>query len=232
MNLNMTSFRIIYPYSNNCPTVVTRVEQEDGQFAEVKLDQPASVRDTFKVAMIPTFVVNPPYIQYINGVRTTWNTWKNENDEEDERASDLAAEMRYAFKDAVPGRVFKVMLEQVTFMLRILDSAFPKDKTKVGTIWRLKKECLGNLPGMTGVAYETYGDPDNPSMSLIFPNGRYDGFSPEDMEIFLEPEQVGFCEEVADYAFTTVTRVCKDFEAKRFSTAWKNDSEEQLATED
>ena len=44
---------------------------------------------------------------------------------------------------------------------------------KVGTICKLKVDCLGNEPGTLGVVFYDYGD----GFQAIFENGNYDGFS-------------------------------------------------------
>jgi len=193
-------------------------------WAMVQLDQPSTKGETFKFTAFPTSVINPPFVQYIQGVQKSWNTWKSEFDIEDVRENDVADEIRRVFEGCVPPGLRNALIERVTFLIRLMDEAFPKETTKVGTLWMLKVPCLNNLPGTVGVCYETYGDPNNPSMSLIFPNGRYDRFSPEDMKIFLEDEQTGVCEDTASYAFTTVGQLCRDFEKGNFAEAWGNNS--------
>ena len=63
--------------------------------------------------------------------------------------------------------------------------------------------------GERGVCYE----------SFIFEQGRYDGFSPEDVGVF--PTVTGaVCRTVTDYQFTSVTRLPRDFEQGRFAAAF------------
>jgi len=84
---------------------------------------------------------------------------------------------------------------------------------KVGTICKLKVDCLGNKAGTLGVVFYDYGD----GFQAIFENGNYDGFSrtskmkapscPEaitqtETDFFLE--EVGFEESLAGYQFKTV----------------------------
>ena len=44
---------------------------------------------------------------------------------------------------------------------------------KVGTICKLKVDCLGNKAGTLGVVFNDYGD----GFQVIFENGSYDGIS-------------------------------------------------------
>jgi len=60
---------------------------------------------------------------------------------------------------------------------------------KIGTIVKLKKEMLGNLPGTLGVVFNVYDDfdyPDKLGAQVIFQNGDYDGFSIKEQILFLE----------------------------------------------
>ena len=52
----------------------------------------------------------------------------------------------------------------------------------VGTVFRVKKEVLKNKPGVLGICYEDYKE----GLSIIFENGKSDGFSPEDQDFILE----------------------------------------------
>ena len=70
-----------------------------------------------------------------------------------------------------------------------------------------------------GVCYEVYQLGGRPGYSILFESGRYDGFSPQDVELMLEATgQV--CREVADYSFTNVTRLARDFAQGRFAAAF------------
>jgi len=60
-----------------------------------------------------------------------------------------------------------------------------------------------------GVCYEVYELAGRPGWSVIFTSGRYDGFSPEDVDTFLEVTGA-VCQEVADYVFTNVGQLCRD----------------------
>ena len=68
---------------------------------------------------------------------------------------------------------------------------------------------LGNVAGTEGYVFNTYYAPNGTGIQIIFPNGNYDGFSPEEQDLFLE-----FVDEnpqYSDYAFINVLHVSKDF---------------------
>ncbi len=73
--------------------------------------------------------------------------------------------------------------------------------------------------GERGVCYEVYTLGGRPGYSFIFEKGRYDGFSPEDLAMFLTITDT-VCEQVADYQFTNVTRLLRDFRLGRFADAF------------
>jgi len=98
---------------------------------------------------------------------------------------------------------------------------------KVGTICKLKVDCLGNKAGTLGVVYYNYGE----GVQAIFENGSYDGFSstrplpsaiPSEGQIeadyFLE--EVGFEESLASYQFTNVIQLSTDYRNGLFDIAW------------
>lgn len=53
---------------------------------------------------------------------------------------------------------------------------------------------------------------------LIFPNGRYDGFSSGDIEVF-GVRQVGHAASIADYQFENVMKLSEDFKSGLFTLA-------------
>ena len=55
-------------------------------------------------------------------------------------------------------------------------------------------------PGERGVVYERYELGDRPGWSVIFRSGRHDGFSPCDVDFFLDVSGE-VCEELAGYPF-------------------------------
>lgn len=79
---------------------------------------------------------------------------------------------------------------------------------KVGTVFKLKVWCLGNAPGTVGVCYEVYTLGNRLGYGVIFPTGDYDGFSPDDVERFLDI--VGFSPGIASYTFTNVMQLGRD----------------------
>ena len=113
---------------------------------------------------------------------------------------------------------------------------------KVGTICKLKVDCLGNKAGTLGVVFYDYGD----GFQAIFENGNYDGFSTTAMlggfgvpgygktteeTYFLE--EVGFEPSLGGYLFRNVMQVSGDYRHGLFNIAWsekwqgeaKNDSQ-------
>ena len=61
---------------------------------------------------------------------------------------------------------------------------------RVGTLAVAKRGSGVCKEGEVGVCYEVYTLGDRPSYSFIFERGRFDGFSPRDVELFLEPLEV------------------------------------------
>ena len=73
--------------------------------------------------------------------------------------------------------------------------------------------------GERGVCYEVYRLGGRPGYSFIFEKGRYDGFSPEDVALFLTITGE-VCTAVADYQFINVSRLSRDFAQGRFAPAF------------
>ena len=73
--------------------------------------------------------------------------------------------------------------------------------------------------GEVGVCYEVYQLAGRTGYSFIFESGRYDGFSPGDIQMFLDLTG-RVCEAVADYRFRNVTQLMRDFRAGRFAAAF------------
>jgi len=101
---------------------------------------------------------------------------------------------------------------------------------RVGTIVRLKIDCLGNKKGTLGVVFYDYGD----GFQAIFENGGYDGFSERpgsmrDLNRDLDPkseatfflEEVGFEPSLANYQFQNVVKVSWDLRKGLFNIVWK-----------
>jgi hypothetical protein len=98
---------------------------------------------------------------------------------------------------------------------------------RVGTIVRLKVDCLGNKHGAVGMVYYDYGN----GSQVIFQNGNYNGFSetrrmkqvkpPTEKEYFLE--EIGFEPSLANYQFKSVLQVEEDFRKGVFDIVFKKE---------
>ena len=90
----------------------------------------------------------------------------------------------------------------------------------VGTIVKLKRECLDNPPKTRGVCYEIYGrSKGEERASIIFENGKYDKFSPDEQREILIP--VGISEDLMNYKFENVGKVNEDFRKGVFNIVFK-----------
>lgn len=88
----------------------------------------------------------------------------------------------------------------------------------VGDVVVLKCPCMGNRTGDRGVVYECYDLGAGPAVSVIFKNGNYDGFSPEEQDAFLEGTD--HVSALAMYQFDNVMRLTQDFERGMFDAAF------------
>lgn len=91
---------------------------------------------------------------------------------------------------------------------------------KTGTVVKLKVNCLGNKPGTIGVCYEEYNLGEPGAGSVIFENGNYDGFSPDEQKDFFDDYR-GFDYDVANYQFTNVIKLSRDFDNRIFDKVFK-----------
>lgn len=66
-----------------------------------------------------------------------------------------------------------------------------------------------------GIVYESYTLGGRKGVSIIFENGGYDGFSPEDCAIFILPEGSS-CPKASAYHFSNVGQLANDHRAKKF----------------
>lgn len=90
---------------------------------------------------------------------------------------------------------------------------YPYDNGMIGSVWALKVPILGNPIGSIGYAFNEYTDFDDPfalGVQIIWPNGEYDGFSKKEQEEFLE--FINFNTNYADYKFTNVVAVSRDYD--------------------
>jgi len=85
----------------------------------------------------------------------------------------------------------------------------------VGTIVKLKVNCLGNLPNTIGLCVEDYST----GSFIIFSNGEYDGFSDEDIKRFLDI--IDYSYEYETYAFYNVMMLSDDYRSGKFNTILK-----------
>lgn len=86
-------------------------------------------------------------------------------------------------------------------------------KSMIGSKWELKRRVLGNLTGEIGYCfaqYPDYDDSDEIGVQVIFPNGKYDGFSAHEQKDFLR--YIGFDMRYIAYKFKNVMQVSRDFE--------------------
>jgi hypothetical protein len=90
---------------------------------------------------------------------------------------------------------------------------------QVGTLVLAKRASAVCAAGERGVCYEVYKLGGRPGYSIIFQAGGYDGFSPDDVEIFLDVTG-RVCPAVADYRFSNVNRLASDFEEGPFAAAF------------
>lgn len=90
---------------------------------------------------------------------------------------------------------------------------------QVGTIAIAKRASGVCDVGERGVCYELYELGGRPGYSFIFEQGRSDGFSPCDIDMFLTvTEEV--CQVVVGYPFKNVLRLKRDFDQGRFAPAF------------
>jgi len=86
----------------------------------------------------------------------------------------------------------------------------------VGTIVELKIACLGNLVKTRGVCFNDYVS----GSQFIFENGEYDGFSNEDIKLFLNI--IDFSYELESYIFYNVMVVSQDYRSGKFDSVLKH----------
>lgn len=108
------------------------------------------------------------------------------------------------------------ILERYTELKNLI---YPKQMIdiKVGTIVKLKTDLLDNLQDSIGVCYELYRLSDlldnHLGASIIFQNGNYDGFAPDEQQKFLEVIDY----KPLNYTFTNVMQLDKDFDKGVFN---------------
>lgn len=94
----------------------------------------------------------------------------------------------------------------------------PLPELRVGSLVVAKKVSGVCDPGERGVVYEVYELGKRPGWSVIFQSGRHDGFSPCDVDFFLDITGE-VCEELSGYTFESVLRLVDDFGRGDFAPA-------------
>ena len=91
-------------------------------------------------------------------------------------------------------------------------------KLKLGQIVVATKETGVCNVGERGVVYEIYGrgKPGGAGASIIFEQGLYDGFSPDEQDAMLKPLDL-FDEAAQAYRFTNVMRLVSDYHKRVFN---------------
>lgn len=90
---------------------------------------------------------------------------------------------------------------------------------QVGTVAVATRQTGVCEVGEPSVCYEVYELGGRPGYSFIFRSGRYDGFSPDEVDMMLQVTGT-VCRAVASYQFKNVTRLARDFEAGVFVPAF------------
>jgi hypothetical protein len=92
-------------------------------------------------------------------------------------------------------------------------------RIQVGTVVLARRTTDVCDPGEIGVCYEVYALGGRPGYGFLFEKGRSDGFSPDDVRHFLlVTDEV--CPSIANYVFTSVIWLQRDFKRGRFQEAF------------
>ncbi len=89
---------------------------------------------------------------------------------------------------------------------------------KVGDLVYLLVPCMGNTPRTVGYVYEEYTIGTSKGCSIIFPNGRYDGFSEGEQKAYLKKLREPA---VLKYKFTNVGKLTTDYMKGEFKLSFK-----------
>ena len=99
----------------------------------------------------------------------------------------------------------------------------------VGTFVQLKRHGLFNPEGTVGVVYEVYeriwranDDRARFGLSVIFPNGRHDGFSASERHLLLTVIGDSTDPAVRNYPFKHVTQLRRDDDKGRVALAFQD----------
>ena len=89
----------------------------------------------------------------------------------------------------------------------------------VGSLVVVKQSTALCDENEVGVCYELYELEGRPGYGFIFERGGYDGFSAEDVAVFLDVTEV-VLPSIASYAFENVRQLRRDFRQGRFKEAF------------
>ena len=92
---------------------------------------------------------------------------------------------------------------------------------KVGTLCRAKRKSAICDIGEVGVCYEVYSLDNRPGYSFIFEIGGYDGFSPDEVEVFLDIIGEYQLLNESSYRFANVVALYNDFVDGQFENAFR-----------
>lgn len=89
------------------------------------------------------------------------------------------------------------------------------DQLRVGSRVYCARACGIAAAEEPGIVYESYSLGGRKGVSIIFQNGGYDGFSPEDCCAFILPEG-SLCPNASSYRFANAMQLAADHRAKKF----------------
>jgi hypothetical protein len=92
---------------------------------------------------------------------------------------------------------------------------------KVGTLCRAKRKSAICDIGEVGVCYEVYSLDNRPGYSFIFEIGGYDGFSLDEVEVFLDIIGEYQLLNESSYRFANVVALYNDFVDGQFENAFR-----------
>lgn len=98
-------------------------------------------------------------------------------------------------------------------------------RLEVGDVVTVARPCMGNPPGARAVIVEIYdrgenlNETDRRGVTLLFPDGNFDGFSPGDLTLW-GVVKVGSVPALASYRFASAGRLAYDFTQGVFANAF------------
>lgn len=94
-------------------------------------------------------------------------------------------------------------------------------KIRVGTKLRSSTTCLGNPVSSWAVCVDKYHLGDRAGYMMIFENGRYDGFSEQELDRFFDPKSRDLVPEISSYIFSNVIKLSRDYDRGKFDASFK-----------